>query len=135
MTNNDIPLNIYTQTFCWSLAPQTGPVSEYNYYDHHISTIILILYNIILLIYYCLFILNDNILKMNNRKLILKSAILKSENYYLSIKSQSANQKFYTQMPTAIRNRLSIKILISAFKVSEYNYIIRICKYLSIFIV
>ena len=62
MTNNDIPLNIYTQTFCVSLAPQKVPMSEYiyssehNYYDYHISMIILILYNTILLVYYYLFI-------------------------------------------------------------------------------
>ena len=61
MTNNDIPLNIYTQTFCVSLAPQITPMSEYiyssehNYYDYHISMIILILYNTILLVYYYIF--------------------------------------------------------------------------------
>lgn len=62
MTNNDIPFNKYTQTFCGSLAPQEAPVSEYiylseyNYYDYHISMIILLLYNTILLIHYYLFI-------------------------------------------------------------------------------
>ena len=62
MTNSDIPLNIYTQTFCGSLAPQVGSVSEYiysseyNYYYYHISMIILVLYNTILLIHYYLFI-------------------------------------------------------------------------------
>lgn len=61
MTNNDIPLNIYTQTFCVSLDLQIAPESEYiyssehNYYDYHISMIILILYNTILLVYYYIF--------------------------------------------------------------------------------
>jgi len=32
MTNNDIPLNIYTQTFCVSLAPQVASASEYKCY-------------------------------------------------------------------------------------------------------